>query len=152
MAAGFENGKGATRASFGFRDVAADAKAGLVKDVFGSVARRYDLMNDAMSLGLHRVWKNAMVAAIDPRPGERLLDVAGGTGDIAFRLLAWLRTRAPERPGRVHVIDINADMLRVGRARAARRGLAAAIDWTCGDAERLPLAACSVDAYSIAFG
>ncbi|GAB4148372.1 MAG: bifunctional demethylmenaquinone methyltransferase/2-methoxy-6-polyprenyl-1,4-benzoquinol methylase UbiE [Sphingomonadales bacterium] len=149
---GKQQAAGAT-ASFGYQDVAADTKAGLVRGVFSSVAGRYDLMNDAMSLGLHRLWKNDMAAAIDPRAGERLLDVAGGTGDIAMRLAARLAKRGGAAAGgRIHVLDINQDMLAVGRARADKRGLAAMLDWTCGDAEALPFADRAFDAYSIAFG
>ena len=135
------------RASFGFRDVPAAEKAGLVREVFASVAPRYDLMNDLMSGGVHRLWKNTMVDVVNPRPGEKLLDVAGGTGDIAFRLLR----RQGERPD-VTVCDINPAMLEVGRDRAVDRGLLQGLTWTTGDAENLPFPDRSFDGYTIAFG
>ena len=135
------------RASFGFRDVPAVEKAGLVREVFASVAPRYDLMNDLMSGGVHRLWKNTMVDVVNPRPGEKLLDVAGGTGDIAFRLLR----RQGERPD-VTVCDINPAMLEVGRDRAVDRGLLQGLTWTTGDAENLPFPDRSFDGYTIAFG
>lgn len=129
---------------FGFRDVDTDEKAGLVKGVFDSVAFRYDLMNDLMSIGVHRLWKSAMLDWLKPRPDMRLLDVGGGTGDIAFRFL-------DRGGGPVTVVDINEEMLEVGRGRAAETGRMADVNWICGDAERLPVADCSVDAYTIAF-
>jgi len=129
---------------FGFRTVGEDAKAGLVKGVFDSVARRYDLMNDLMSWGVHRLWKAAMIDWLNPRPTMRLLDVGGGTGDVALRYLEG-------GGGSVVVCDINAEMLGVGRDRAIDRGRLSDIDWVCGDAERLPVADGSVDAYTIAF-
>jgi len=145
---------------FGFRRVPLEHKQGLVDDVFHSVASRYDLMNDLMSGGLHRAWKDALVTAVNPpraRPAPArdakasarpfaLLDLAGGTGDIAFRVLeAGGGTRAT-------VVDINADMLAVGRARAAGRGLDDAITFVEGNAEALPLPDRSYDAVTIAFG
>src|SRR5579883_3068097 len=133
-------------AEFGFRRVPREAKRRLVKAVFERVAGRYDLMNDLMSGGIHRLWKDAMVDWLAPRPGQRLLDVAGGTGDIAFRL----HDRAPG--ARVLVCDINAAMLEAGRDRAIDRGILDGIAWLCGDAEALPFAAASMDAYTIAFG
>lgn len=132
---------------FGFRQVPRTAKSRLVREVFDTVARRYDLMNDLMSGGVHRLWKNAMVDWLAPRPGQFLLDVAGGTGDVAFRLVARTRGRA-----RVTVCDINEQMVRVGRDRAIDRGVLSGIDWLVGDAQALPLAERSVDAYTIAFG
>ena len=117
------------QASFGYRDVPAGEKAGMVRRVFESVAPRYDLMNDLMSAGIHRLWKSTLVDVLNPRPGERLLDVAGGTGDIAFRVV-----EAGGSGTRATVVDINADMLAVGRARAAERGLLhIAVAWA-GDA------------------
>ena len=135
------------QASFGFKDVPAAEKAGMVRRVFESVAPRYDLMNDLMSGGVHRLWKNTLVDVVNPKPGERLLDVAGGTGDIAFRLLA----RQGDRPV-VTVCDINPAMLEVGRDRAVDRGLLGGLTWTTGDAETLPFPDRSFDAYTIAFG
>ena len=135
------------KASFGYRDVPASEKAGLVARVFDSVAPRYDLMNDLMSAGVHRLWKNALVDVLNPRAGESFLDVAGGTGDIAFRILK----RAGEG-AHVTVCDINPAMLDVGRDRAADRGLLRGLTWTTGDAESLPFPDRSFDAYTIAFG
>ena len=132
---------------FGFRDVPLSDKQTLVNDVFHSVASRYDLMNDLMSMGVHRLWKNALVDVVNPRPGERLLDVAGGTGDIAFRLLE----RQGVRPD-VTVCDINPAMLAVGRDRAVNRGLLKGLTWATGDAEALPFPDRSFDGYTIAFG
>jgi demethylmenaquinone methyltransferase/2-methoxy-6-polyprenyl-1,4-benzoquinol methylase len=130
---------------FGFKTVAEQEKASLVKAVFDSVAPSYDLMNDLMSLGIHRLWKDAFIDAVKPRPGEHLLDVAGGTGDIAFRFL--------KRGGsQVTVCDINAEMLKVGRERAIDKGFLQGLDWVVGDAEALPVPDASVDAYTIAFG
>ncbi len=129
------------------RRAAADDKSRLVHGVFSSVARRYDLMNDLMSVGIHRLWKADMVDWLRPRPGQRVVDVAGGTGDVAFRIL--------ERAGadtRVVVCDVTSDMLEVGRDRAFDRGVCGGIDWVCGDAESVPLATASQDAYTIAFG
>jgi demethylmenaquinone methyltransferase / 2-methoxy-6-polyprenyl-1,4-benzoquinol methylase len=140
------------RASFGFRDVPAAEKAGLVARVFESVAPRYDLMNDLMSVGVHRLWKDALVDVVNPRPGERLLDVAGGTGDIAFRLARRQMTRkGGERPD-ITICDINPAMLEVGRDRAVDRGLMQGLTWTTGDAESLPFPDRSFDGYTIAFG
>src|SRR5580692_282862 len=135
------------QASFGYRDVPAAEKAGLVRQVFESVAPRYDLMNDLMSVGVHRLWKNALVDVVNPRPGERFLDVAGGTGDIAFRLLK----RLDQRPD-VTVYDINPAMLAVGRDRAADRGLLKGLTWATGAAQTLPFPDRSFDGYTIAFG
>ena len=147
----------ADSADFGFRTVPADEKKTLVRGVFDSVARRYDLMNDLMSGGVHRLWKAALLDWLNPRPGQHLLDVAGGTGDIAFRFLE--RTRPRQVPpgdtppaARVTVCDINETMVSVGRDRAIDRGLLGGIDWVCGDAEALPLGSGSVDYYTIAFG
>ena len=136
---------------FGFRRVTFADKAGLVRDVFTSVAARYDLMNDLMSAGIHRLWKSAMIDWLQPRAGQRMVDVAGGTGDIAFRILE----RQPF--AQVTVCDINREMIDTGRDRAIDRGMipgdaAGAIDWLCGDAEALPLADSSVDAVTMAFG
>lgn len=145
---------------FGFRRVATAAKPKLVNDVFARVATRYDLMNDLMSAGVHRLWKRALIDHLDPRPGMRLLDVAGGTGDIALRFLARADKAARARPGKAPaqapaqaiVCDRNADMLRVGRGRAVDRGRLQNIAWTEAEAEALPIAPASVDAYTISFG
>jgi demethylmenaquinone methyltransferase/2-methoxy-6-polyprenyl-1,4-benzoquinol methylase len=139
------------QAPFGYRDVPADDKAGMVARVFESVAPRYDLMNDLMSGGVHRLWKNALVDVLNPRPGERLLDVAGGTGDVAFRIVRRQMGKGGERPD-VTVCDINPAMLEVGRDRAVDRGLLRGLTWTTGDAENLPFPDRSFDGYTIAFG
>jgi demethylmenaquinone methyltransferase/2-methoxy-6-polyprenyl-1,4-benzoquinol methylase len=135
---------------FGYRTVDLDAKQGMVDDVFRSVARRYDLMNDLMSGGLHRAWKDALVTAINPPRGDKpfaLIDVAGGTGDIAFRTVA-----AGGAATRATVCDINSAMLAVGRERAIERGLDQAVAFVEGNAEALPFPDKSFDAYAIAFG
>jgi demethylmenaquinone methyltransferase/2-methoxy-6-polyprenyl-1,4-benzoquinol methylase len=137
--------KDAATADFGFREVPAREKASLVRGVFDSVAGRYDLMNDLMSLGIHRLWKAALMDWLAPRPEALLLDVAGGTGDIAVRYRA-------RGGGPVVVCDINQAMIETGLARADQRGEADGISWVCGDAEALPLPDRSVDAYTIAFG
>lgn len=139
----------AADADFGFRRVPEDAKAPLVRAVFDSVAPRYDLMNDLMSFGIHRWWKAEMVAWLHPRPGQRLLDVAGGTGDVALLALPRL---APAVGGSVAVCDANAQMLEIGRARAIDDGILGGIEWLGGDAETLPFADRSFDLYTIAFG
>jgi demethylmenaquinone methyltransferase/2-methoxy-6-polyprenyl-1,4-benzoquinol methylase len=129
---------------FGYRTVARDEKAGLVRGVFDSVAHRYDLMNDLMSGGVHRLWKAAMIDWLRPHRAMHLLDVGGGTGDIAFRFR--------QAGGRnVTVVDVNEEMLAVGRDRAINAGYLDGITWLCGDAERLPVADTGVDAYTTAF-
>src|SRR4051812_4819856 len=133
---------------FGFQQVALGDKQARVDDVFRSVAKRYDLMNDLMSGGLHRAWKSTLISTLRPsrtRP-FRLLDVAGGTGDVAFRAL---EAGGPET--RVTVLDINEAMLGVGRERAGRRRRDR-VEFVAGNAEALPLPAASYDAYTIAFG
>jgi demethylmenaquinone methyltransferase/2-methoxy-6-polyprenyl-1,4-benzoquinol methylase len=135
------------KASFGYRDVPASEKAGMVARVFESVAPRYDLMNDLMSAGVHRLWKNALIDVLNPRRGEKFLDVAGGTGDIAFRIVERVGEGAD-----VTVCDINPAMLGVGRDRAVDRGLLRGLTWATGDAEALPFPDRSFDAYTIAFG
>jgi demethylmenaquinone methyltransferase/2-methoxy-6-polyprenyl-1,4-benzoquinol methylase len=134
--------------AFGFRDVAAGEKPGLVRDIFSSVARRYDLMNDLMSGGVHRLWKDAFVDWLNPQGGMAVLDVAGGTGDIAFRIAARLRAKGGE--GKITVCDINLAMLEQGVRRP--QALDDTISWVCGDAENLPIEDSSQDAYTIAFG
>ena len=131
---------------FGFRDVAEDQKAGLVHGVFSRVASRYDVMNDLMSVGVHRLWKNAMLDWLVPRDGQHLLDVAGGTGDIAFRFLE----RAPA--ARVTVCDMTEAMLVEGRARAQAGALGDRLDWIAGDAMALPFADAAFDRVTISFG
>ena len=131
---------------FGFQTVAEDDKAGLVHGVFSRVASRYDVMNDVMSVGIHRVWKNAMMDWLAPRDGQQLLDVAGGTGDIAFRFLK----RAPR--ARVTVCDMTESMLVEGRKRAEAETLADRLGWVTGDAMALPFKENSFDRYTISFG
>ncbi|HEX7871957.1 MAG TPA: class I SAM-dependent methyltransferase [Sphingobium sp.] len=130
-------------ASFGYRDVPAEEKAGLVGQVFSSVARRYDIMNDAMSMGAHRLWKDQFVRRVKPRAGEAILDMAGGTGDIAFRM--------NKAGAAVTVSDINPDMLAVGMERASKRGIDGLL-WSEQNAETLSFADRQYDAYTIAFG
>ena len=140
------------KTSFGYRDVPEADKEGLVREVFSSVARRYDLMNDLMSGGIHRLWKDVFVEWLNPQPGQRIIDVAGGTGDIAQRIAAMARARAERSGGgaaEIVVCDINADMLNEGVRRAAGD---AALTWLCGDAEKLPVPDAHFDAYTIAFG
>ena len=132
---------------FGFEEIPAEEKAGRVHGVFTSVASRYDLMNDVMSLGVHRLWKDAMMDWLAPRPDQRLLDVAGGTGDIAFR---FLRRAGPT--ARATVLDLTEDMLAAGRERADAQAIPGQIDWVVGDAMALPFAANSFDVYTISFG
>lgn len=131
---------------FGFQTVPETEKAGRVHGVFTSVASRYDVMNDVMSLRIHRLWKDAMMDWLAPRPGQRLLDVAGGTGDIAFRFLK----RAPSATATV--LDLTESMLEAGRSRAAAENLAGRLDWTVGDAMALPFEDASFDVYTISFG
>lgn len=130
-------------ASFGYQDVSPHEKTERVGEVFRRVARRYDIMNDAMSLGLHRRWKDRFVGAVRPRAGEAILDMAGGTGDISFRLAA--------AGAFVTVADINPAMLEVGMERAAKRGFSGLI-WAEENAETLSFPAKQFDAYTIAFG
>jgi demethylmenaquinone methyltransferase/2-methoxy-6-polyprenyl-1,4-benzoquinol methylase len=141
--------QGGMETSYGFRQVGTGDKQPLVNEVFHKVANRYDLMNDLMSAGMHRLWKDAMVAWLNPskRPGWKVLDVAGGTGDIAFRII-----EASQRNAHATVLDINGSMLDVGRDRAAKNGLAANADFVEANAEELPFADATFDAYTIAFG
>ena len=147
-----DSGESPGTAHFGYREVGEAEKPSLVRGVFQSVAGRYDLMNDLMSGGIHRLWKNAMVDWLNPRPGITLLDTAGGTGDIAFRVLDRLESQGHGGEGQVVICDLTAEMLAVGRDRAIDRGLLKGLSWVCGDAERLPLPDRSVTAYTIAFG
>lgn len=141
--------RGGMETSYGFRDVAAGDKQPLVDDVFHKVAKRYDIMNDLMSGGLHRLWKDGMVSWLNPpkRAGWRSLDVAGGTADIAFRVVDASHTQA-----HVTVLDINGSMLGVGRDRAEKKGLTDNVDFVEANAESLPFPDASFDAYTIAFG
>ena len=131
---------------FGFETVPESEKAGRVQGVFGSVASKYDVMNDAMSMGIHRIWKDAMMDWIAPRPGTKLLDVAGGTGDISFRYL--------KRAGHGHatVCDLTEPMLVEGRKRAEAAQMADSLDWVTGDAMALPFPDNTFDTYTISFG
>ena len=147
---------------FGFRPVAPGQKTPLVRGVFTSVATRYDLMNDLMSGGIHRLWKAELIAMIRPRPGQRLLDVAGGTGDIAVRFLEAanagpgsgpdLGSDPGQAPAHAVVCDLTPGMVAVGRDRAIDRGLVGVLDHVVGDAAQLPFADRSVDVYTIGFG
>lgn len=132
---------------FGFRRVKAEEKTGMVHAVFTSVAGRYDLMNDLMSGGMHRLWKDYLVTKMNPKAGQVLLDVAGGTGDIALRCY-----RETEGRAKITVCDINPSMLEQGRAKMIDHGILSGIEWITGNAEELPIANNSVDIYSIAFG
>lgn len=140
------------RTGFGFRDVPEREKARLVRAVFDSVAPRYDLMNDLMSAGIHRWWKAQMVSWLRPRPGQRLLDVGGGTGDIALRAVPRLCQPSANAAGGVTVCDVSEPMLALGRARALDQGILSGIEWLCAAAERLPIADRAVDLYTIGFG
>jgi demethylmenaquinone methyltransferase/2-methoxy-6-polyprenyl-1,4-benzoquinol methylase len=130
---------------FGFERIPSKEKAGRVRQVFDSVAERYDIMNDVMSGGMHRVWKDAFITWMRPRSNMHLLDLAGGTGDIAFRFL-----RAGG--GAVAVADINLEMLLVGQERARKRCLEGSVNWLCADGENLPMPDNSVDVVTCAFG
>jgi demethylmenaquinone methyltransferase/2-methoxy-6-polyprenyl-1,4-benzoquinol methylase len=131
---------------FGFETVPEAEKAGKVQNVFTSVASKYDIMNDIMSVGIHRIWKEAMMDWLAPRPGQRLLDVAGGTGDISFKFL----NRAGS--GHATVLDITENMLIEGRKRAETDQILDSLDWIVGDAMSLPFADNSFDVYTISFG
>ena len=131
---------------FGFEDIPEAQKAGRVHGVFTNVASKYDIMNDVMSVGIHRIWKEAMMDWLAPRPGQRLLDVAGGTGDIAFRFL--------KRAGDADavVLDMTESMLIEGRKRAEAEAMSSSLDWLVGDAMALPFEDNSFDVYTISFG
>ncbi|XP_051925032.1 2-methoxy-6-polyprenyl-1,4-benzoquinol methylase, mitochondrial [Hippocampus zosterae] len=175
----FSGGAAEKSTHFGFETVPESEKAKKVYTVFENVAHKYDVMNDAMSLGIHRLWKDALLRAAHPQPGARLLDVAGGTGDIAFRFLEYVGSQkgrwagrsswwqdicqkdpgnreegeeGPTRDSRVVVCDINKEMLKVGRRKARRTGLADGVLWVAGDAEELPFDDAQFDIYTIAFG
>lgn len=140
---------GGMETSYGFKKVGPGDKQPLVNEVFHKVAKRYDLMNDLMSAGLHRLWKDAMVTWLNPpkRPGWKVLDVAGGTGDIAFRIVD-----ASHGNAHATVLDINGSMLSVGRDRAEKKGLSGNTDFVEANAEELPFTDSTFDAYTIAFG
>ena len=129
--------------SLGFRDVAPAEKTAAVTDIFARVAKRYDIMNDLMSAGAHRLWKDDFVKRVRPQPHEHILDLAGGTGDIAFRM--------SKRAARVTVADINSEMLKVGQARAAKKGITG-LEFVEANAEAMPFASAAFDAVTIAFG
>jgi len=131
---------------FGFQTVNEGEKAGMVHGVFSRVASKYDIMNDVMSVGIHRIWKDAMMDWLAPRPGQKLLDVAGGTGDVAFRFLR----RAPGATATV--CDMTESMLIEGQKRAEAESLAGQLDWVVGDAMALPFADNSFDVHTISFG
>jgi demethylmenaquinone methyltransferase/2-methoxy-6-polyprenyl-1,4-benzoquinol methylase len=149
MAESRTSADGGMETSYGFREVPDGEKQGLVNDVFHKVAKRYDVMNDVMSMGLHRAWKDAMISALNPRkdPTYKVLDVAGGTADIAFRIV-----EASNRLAHATVLDINGSMLAVGAERAEKKRLSDNLTFVEANAEELPFDAGSFDAYTIAFG
>ena len=130
---------------FGFQSIPRAEKEARVKDVFNSVAKNYDIMNDLMSMGVHRLWKDALMDWLAPQPDQTLMDLAGGTGDVALRFLK-------RGGGAVKIIDINEEMLQAGKARKIMRAYDDRLDWIVGNAEALPLADHSVDRATIAFG
>lgn len=136
----------AKKTHFGFEEVDEREKAPRVAGVFASVAPNYDIMNDAMSMGIHRLWKNEMIARLRPKPNTHLLDVAGGTGDIAFRFLKKQPT------AQVTLCDINPAMLIEGKKNAIDKNILHNLEWACGDAEKLPFDDNQFDYYTIAFG
>ncbi|XP_047416194.1 2-methoxy-6-polyprenyl-1,4-benzoquinol methylase, mitochondrial isoform X3 [Sciurus carolinensis] len=172
--------KRATETHFGFETVSEEEKGGKVYQVFESVAKKYDVMNDMMSLGIHRVWKDLLLRKMHPLPGTQLLDVAGGTGDIAFRFLNYVQAQHQGKQKKqlraqqnlsweeiakkyqneedslggslVMVCDINREMLKVGKQKAFDRGYKAGLAWVLGDAEELPFDDDKFDVYTIAFG
>ncbi|XP_032166725.1 2-methoxy-6-polyprenyl-1,4-benzoquinol methylase, mitochondrial [Mustela erminea] len=172
--------KQATETHFGFETVSEEEKGDKVYHVFESVAKKYDVMNDMMSLGIHRIWKDMLVWKMHPFPGTQLLDVAGGTGDIAFRFLNYVEAQHkgklkrqlraqqnlsweeiarkyqneedPLGGSRVVVCDINKEMLKVGKQKARAQGHKAGLAWVLGDAEELPFDDDKFDVYTIAFG
>ena len=140
-----------TQDSFGFRKAAPEARTKLVRDVFESVAPKYDIMNDIMSLGVHRVWKASLVNDVAPKASEAILDLAGGTGDIAF-LMEKARSRITSGVSNITICDINPAMLNVGKQRAMDKGLHGKFNWVEGNAEELPFQDNIFDVVTIAFG
>ncbi|XP_078158722.1 S-adenosyl-L-methionine-dependent methyltransferases superfamily protein isoform X2 [Carex rostrata] len=150
--------------SFGYKEVREEEKSKLVGNVFSNVASSYDIMNDLMSAGLHRLWKDRLVSKLNPFPGMKHLDVAGGTGDVAFRVLDSIKSVSRraiegtlpevEEETQIYICDINPKMLSVGKKRAADRGLGEerCLNWVEGDAEKLSFEDDSMDGYTIAFG
>jgi demethylmenaquinone methyltransferase/2-methoxy-6-polyprenyl-1,4-benzoquinol methylase len=138
------------KTSFGFKKVSPQEKTEEVYSVFKRVASRYDLMNDVMSLGIHRLWKQKLIEMIRPRPGMHLLDVAGGTGDIVIRFLKAAKFYTPQ--AQATVCDRNEAMMVEGRNKAIDAGITQSLDWVCADAAGLPFASNSFDTYSISFG
>lgn len=136
---------------FGFEKVTEQEKTKKVYEVFHNVASNYDLMNDAMSFGIHRLWKDIFVERLGPTSSIKLLDVAGGTGDIAFRVFRYLNNTPSKDTGSITVYDINKSMLKVGEERAVNQGYLG-INWVEGNAENLPMSDNSFNAYTIAFG
>ena len=139
--------KNTDRVDFGYQDVPRQEKARLVGEVFDSVATRYDLMNDMMSMGIHRLWKRQLAAAANLHEGDKVLDLAGGTGDVAALLLPKVGAS-----GKITIADINASMLSVGRDRLLDRGILHGVEWTQANAESLPFPDASFDCVTIAFG
>ena len=140
-----------TSASFGFKDVDASLKAGMVRGVFDRVAKNYDIMNDLMSGGVPRLWTDAVAARLNPQPGEVIIDCAGGTGDMARRFAKMARSAQQRRGGpdaTINIVDYNAEMIMAG----IERGGEPEITWTVGDAQRLPLPDNYANAYVISFG
>ncbi|KAI7813118.1 2-methoxy-6-polyprenyl-1,4-benzoquinol methylase, mitochondrial [Triplophysa rosa] len=177
---GYSDGTEGKSTHFGFETVPEEEKAERVYKVFESVAGKYDVMNDAMSLGIHRLWKDSLLHVMNPQPGLRLLDTAGGTGDISFRFLEYTRSMHERQqrqkarssqtpswrdladhyatnqtglpPSRAVVCDINKEMLKVGKQRAEKAGISTGLSWVVGDAEELPFDDDQFDIYTIAFG
>ncbi|XP_029960737.1 2-methoxy-6-polyprenyl-1,4-benzoquinol methylase, mitochondrial [Salarias fasciatus] len=177
----FSEAAGDRNTHFGFETVPEAEKAKRVYQVFENVAQKYDIMNDAMSLGIHRLWKDMLLHVMHPQPGARLLDVAGGTGDIAFRFLDYIQSQQErqrrreamssqtpswqdisssystedgegDRESSAVVCDINKEMLKVGKQKADNMGISAGLSWVVGDAEELPFDDDQFDIYTIAFG
>ncbi|XP_074599112.1 ubiquinone biosynthesis protein COQ3, mitochondrial [Brevipalpus obovatus] len=149
------NGPHHEKTHFGYEEVSVEEKSSKVNRVFSNVADKYDLMNDLMSGGIHRIWKACFINKLDPLPGTQLLDVAGGTGDIAFKFIDRMRTRYPHDSSyKVTVCDINHEMLERGKKKAISLSYddPRVLDWKQGDAQNLPFPDNSFDAYTIAFG